>query len=190
MERLSEECRELLRWYERQWMEDRERWRGEKTRLEDQVEALAERLKHERESREGEIARVRAHYEDQIRKRDELARKAREERERCARDLEEALARLKVAQHPPLGEGFFRRLAQEQSLWDQVLLGRAQSLAGIQDWVRWLGEEWSWRSQAVQEASAGQPIDWRRLWTGMVLEWGLWAWLEGQGFGEGEGERG
>ena len=185
MQELDEECRELLRWYEARWLEDRDRWQEEKNRLQARLEALDKSLREERLSREAEIARIRSDYDALLQQREEAARKAKEEREQCAKALEEALARLEVAQHPPLGEGFFRRLAQEQSLWDQKLLEKARSLQDL-DLARWMGEEWSWRSRALLEASKGHPIDWRRLWTGLVLEWGLWAWLEGQGSGEEE----
>ncbi|MDW8481597.1 MAG: hypothetical protein RML14_06910 [Meiothermus sp.] len=43
----------------------------------------------------------------------------------------------------------------------------------------WLSDLWEERREALSRALEGQPIDWRRLRTGLVLEWALLAWLEG-----------
>lgn len=79
---------------------------------------------------------------------------------------------------PPLGEGFFRYLAQALEQWDQVLVEQARQLdgGGIEPWLRAI---WRQREAALSQILAGEAPDWRQVRTGLVLEWALLTWLEG-----------
>lgn len=151
------DCEEELRWYEKRWEEDVGRLRKEmeelKRLLEEQSEeALA--LKRERsrwQQRETELI-------SQI------------------EDLRRTLRR--AQNRSPLGEGFFRYLSKELALWDQALLQEAQKLTG-ERLLEWMGERWRERKEALNLLLVGEEPDWKRLRTGLLLEWALLGWLEG-----------
>jgi hypothetical protein len=90
------------------------------------------------------------------------------------RRCQEALER-PSPQAPPLGEAFFQKMAQALALWDQTLLEEARGLegTGVREWLKTL---WQEREEALGRVG---EADWRRLYTGLVLEWALLAWLEG-----------
>lgn len=165
------DCKEALAWYERQWEKDRRRWEEEKRALVERLEEQAAeilRLKSGLGEREAQLSR-------ELQGRLEACERRLEE-ERAAREgCERALERLA---RPVLGEGFFRYLAQALELWDQALLEEARKLDGngVEAWLRAI---WAERAEALSGALAGQAPDWRRVRTGLVLEWALLAWLEG-----------
>jgi septal ring factor EnvC (AmiA/AmiB activator) len=151
------DCEEELRWYEKRWEEDVGRLRKEmeelKRLLEEQTEEVLA-LKRERsrwQERETELS-------SQI--------------ETLSRALRRAQNR------SPLGEGFFRYLSKELALWDQALLQEAQKLTG-ERLLEWMGERWRERKEALNLLLVGEEPDWKRLRTGLLLEWALLGWLEG-----------
>ncbi|MER3481004.1 MAG: hypothetical protein C4327_11155 [Meiothermus sp.] len=93
-------------------------------------------------------------------------------------DLRSQLGKLQRLSSPPLGEGFFRYLAQALEQWDQVLVEQARQLdgGGIEPWLRAI---WRQREAALSQMLAGEAPDWRQVRTGLVLEWALLTWLEG-----------
>ncbi len=157
------DCKEALRWYEQRWEEDRQRWIEEKKKLEKRLEEQAEeilKLKNQLEACKG------------------CPEKQKVARERCENDLDQAKKQLQNLSRPVLGEGFFRYLAQATELWDQVLIREARELrgTGLEPWLKGI---WREREEALSRALAGETPDWRRIRTGLVLEWALLTWLEG-----------
>lgn len=156
----DEECKEALRFYEQRWLEDWELWQKERRELLEAVQRLLEEaqdLKRVLAQREAELSGLRLRLE---------------ERER-------ALARAKAfLRRPLLGEGFFRRLEAHLDLLDETLLQEAREWT-VQEVGRTLGALEEERRAALKSLFSGGAPDWRRLWTGLLLEWALWAWLEG-----------
>lgn len=112
---------------------------------------------------------------------EELKRRLEEERTahgRCEEALQRVKRQLEVASRPPLSEGFFRYLAQALELWDRTLIEEARKLGGSR-LEPWLKAIWAEREEALSRALAGEAPDWRRVRTGLVLEWALLTWLEG-----------
>lgn len=64
------------------------------------------------------------------------------------------------------------------ALWDQVLVQEASTVS-VTSLPTWLDALWQERREALAQALAGEAVDWRRVHTGLVLEWALLAWLEG-----------
>ncbi len=153
LERKERECREALREYERRWMEDWHRWNREREELQRALEEHAERilgLQKDLAAKETELSRLRS-------------------------EVAELRSRLR---RPSLGEGFFRRLEAHLDLLDGALLREARGWTALEvEKVLYdLGEE---RKAVLEGLLSGETPDWRRLWTGLLLEWALWAWLEG-----------
>ena len=73
---------------------------------------------------------------------------------------------------------FFRHLSKELALWDQALLQEVQKLTG-ERLLEWMGERWRERKEALNLLLVGEEPDWKRLRTGLLLEWALLGWLEG-----------
>ncbi len=154
LERKEGECREALREYERRWMEDWQRWNREREELQSLLDEHAERilaLQKAIAAKETQLSRLRS----------EMA------------ELRSRLGR------PLLGEGFFRRLEASLNLLDEALLQEARGWTAleVEKVLHGLREE---RKAALESLLSGGTPDWRRLWTGLLLEWALWAWLEGQ----------
>ncbi len=180
VEGLTEECRKHLRWYERRWQEDWARWQAEKAALEERLQALEDILYEERHRLAAALNEQRAQYETQLSRKDEDLRRLRQQLDACTEALSRLQTTLERTSRAPLGEGFFQRLARDIALWDQTLLQEAQRLSG-QELRPFLQGLWSRRSRFLAGVLEGQDVDWKELWTGLVLEWALWAWLEGQG---------
>ncbi|MDM7323640.1 MAG: hypothetical protein P3W93_001355 [Thermus sp.] len=180
MENREEDCRKLLQWYEKRWEEDFKRWQAEKAALEGRLQECLDAIYQERAKYAMDLARLRADYEAQLARKEEEAKGLRREKAACQEDLLGAKRALERATHPPLGEGFFHRLAQDSALWDQVLLEKAQLLTG-RNLPSFLRDAWRRRASFLAAVVKGQSVNWKELWTGMVLEWALWAWLEGNG---------
>lgn len=169
---------EALKWYEQKWEEDYRRWEEEKRvlekRLEEQaVEILA--LKRGIVAQESQAIRT---LESQV---EELKRRLEEERTargRCEEALQRVKRQLEVTSRPPLSEGFFSYLAQAVELWDLALIEEARKLSGnsLEPWLKGI---WKEREEALFEGLGGEAPDWRRVRTGLVLEWALLTWLEG-----------
>lgn len=171
-------CEEELRWYEQQWEEDRRRWEDEKRGLQQRLDEQAEEiLALKKQLADRESAAIRA-LEEQL---EDLRRRLKEE-EDTRKGYQEALrraeAKLEALSHPPLGDTFFRYLGKSIDLWDQQLLEEASRLQGngVGSWLKRL---WKEREEALSQVLSGGQPDWRRVRTGLVLEWALLAWLEG-----------
>jgi hypothetical protein len=145
--------------------------RKENEFLRKKVEFYEEQWKKDKEHWEGEKKKL----EERLEQQSDAIRKLKGQLERVESEREINKALLS---RPPLGEGFFLHMAREIDLWDRVLLeeGRGLSGKGLKDWLVRLWEE---RREAIFQALGGQSIGWQRLRTGLVLEWGLLAWLEG-----------
>lgn len=167
-----------VRWYEKQWLEDRGRWEEEKRSLQQRLEEqAAEILELKRKAAECADEKV----EKLQRQVDELQQRLKEEQaahKQCAKALEQAKQQLAALARPPLGEGFFRYLGQHIELWDQALVEEARKLEGP-GIERWLRAIWAEREGALSQVFAGETADWQRVRTGLVLEWALLTWLEG-----------
>jgi len=153
------DCKEL----ERLWQKDKERWEEEKARM--------TRLLEEQEQEILDLKRKLSLLgTEDLRKQLSLLQ---EKLRRCQEALERP-----SPQAPPLGEVFFQKMAQALALWDQTLLEEARGLegAGVREWLKAL---WREREEALGRALEGGEADWRRLYTGLVLEWAFLAWLEG-----------
>lgn len=160
LERKERECREDLQEYEERWMNDWERWQEDIQKLSEEVWDLKRVLAQ----REAELSRLRLEAEERERK---IAR--------LQRDMDALRALLR---RPPLGEGFFHRLEAHLNLLDGSLLQEARGWT-VQEVQRTLGALGEERKMALESLLSGEAPDWKRLWTGLLLEWALWAWLEG-----------
>lgn len=164
-------CEEALKWYEQKWKEDKRRWEEEKRTLEERLEEqAAEILKLK-----SRLGKQESQASEKFQSRLEEQRAARE---RCERALEQIKRQLETLSRPALGEGFFRHLAQALELWDRALIEEARKLSGsrLEPWLRAI---WREREEALSQALGGETPDWRRVRTGLVLEWALLTWLEG-----------
>jgi hypothetical protein len=163
---------ETLRWYEQRWEADHRRWEEERRNLEERLAEQAEELLSLRRKVAEQERRV--NLDEDL---EDLRRHWNEER-RARKECEGLVLELKAALRPPLGEGFFRELARALELWDEVLIEEARQLeAG--ELKSWFKAIWSEREGALAQALSGGVPDWRRIRTGLVLEWALLTWLEG-----------
>jgi chromosome segregation ATPase len=172
------DCQERLKWFEQHWKEDRRRWEEEKGRLEERLKAQSREIVELRRKLTEQEHTLREEYR---RKTETLQRTVEEQQEalhRCERALQKANNRLEGLSQPPLGEGFFRYLAQALEIWDQTLVEQARELQG-NELEHWIEAVWEERKEALSRALGGKKPDWRRIRTGLVLEWALLAWLEG-----------
>lgn len=133
------------------WYE--QQWEADRRRWEEEKKRLEQRL----EEQTAAIIRLQAE-----------AAQEREARERYH----------ELAARPVLGAEFFHHLARSLELWDQALIEEAQQLKAT-SLEAWLRAAWKAREEALAEALMGGMPDWRRVRTGLVLEWALLAWLEG-----------
>ncbi|PZA07722.1 MULTISPECIES: hypothetical protein [unclassified Meiothermus] len=167
------DCKEALRWYERKWEEDRQRWEAEKKRLEQRLDEQAEEIVSLKQAvAEQEQQALRA-LEERVRKLEQSLREEQEAHRRCKEALN-------LASRPVLGADFFHHLAQALELWDRTLIEEARKLGGSR-LEPWLKAIWAEREVALSRALGGEAPDWRRVRTGLVLEWALLTWLEGEG---------
>jgi len=186
---MREDCRQRLKWYEQKWLDDRAAWEKEKKRLEALLEDCAEENLRLRKA-VSQVEALRAEKAALVRQLEQMAS--------CKGQLEEALAEvshLKSAieaerlradglrrqlHTAPLSEGFFSKL-HSPKLLDVELLRTLedQDRDGFWRRMRELGEE---RRSALANGLNGQTprkgFDWKRLYTGLFLEWALLAWLE------------
>lgn len=186
---MNEDCRELLKWYEQKWLDDRATWEKEKKGLEALLENCAEENLHLRKA-VSQVEALRAEKAALTRQLEQMAP--------CKKKLEEALAeisRLKSVieaerrradglhrqlQAVPLSEGFFRKLRSLELLDGDLLKTlEDQDRDGFCQRIRELSEE---RSSALANGLDGRVprkgFDWKRLYTGLFLEWALLAWIE------------
>lgn len=162
---------EALKWYEQKWKEDKRRWEEEKRTLEERLEEqAAEILKLK-----SRLGKQESQASEKFQSRLEEQRAARE---RCEHALQQIKRQLETLSRPALSEGFFRYLAQALELWDRTLIEEARKLSGsrLEPWLRAI---WREREEALSRALGGETPDWRRVRTGLVLEWALLTWLEG-----------
>lgn len=170
------DCEEALRWYERQWEEDHHRWEEEKKRLERRLDEQAEEIVSLKQAvAEQEQQAFRA-LEERVRKLEQSLREEQESHRRCKEALD-------LASRPVLGADFFHYLAQALEIWDQTLVEKARELQG-NELEHWIEAVWEERKEALSRALGGKEPDWRRIHTGLVLEWAFLAWLEGVRDGE------
>ncbi|MEN2981798.1 MAG: hypothetical protein ABDH20_04225 [Thermus sp.] len=154
---LEARFREDLAWYEReleacwkQLAEERTAWQETKRRL---LEGIS-RCSH----------RVRA-----------LEAKGRERE----KEVEALKRRLEALDRPALGEGWLAALRKELDHWDQRLVEKVGAVrAGSLEEA--LEELLGMRLEALRRHLQGERPDFKALYTALVLEWALWAWLEGE----------
>lgn len=169
---------EALRWYKRQWEEDHHRWEEEKRTLEGRLEEQAAEIL-ELKSRLGkQESQASEKFQSQLKACEHRLEEQQAARERCERALEQIKRQLETLSRPALDEGFFRYLAQALELWDRTLIEEARKLSGnrLEPWLKAI---WAEREEALSRALDGETPDWRRVRTGLVLEWALLTWLEG-----------
>jgi septal ring factor EnvC (AmiA/AmiB activator) len=151
------DCEELLRWYEKRWEEDVLRLKKDKAEL--------QRLLDEQTEEVLDLKRERSQWQ--------------ERESELISQIEDLRRTLRQAQNrSPLGEGFFRHLSKELALWDQALLQEARQIRG-EALLIWLEARWRERKEAIALLQEAKEPNWKRLRTGLLLEWALLAWLEG-----------
>lgn len=172
------DCEEELRWYEQAWKKDKQRWEEEKRTLEGRLKEQAAEILELKSSLGKQESQVREKFQSLLEACERRLEEQRSARESCERALEQIKRQLETLSRPALGEGFFRYLAQALELWDQVLIEEARKLSGSR-LEPWLKAIWAEREEALSRALGGETPDWRRVRTGLVLEWALLTWLEG-----------
>lgn len=172
------DCKETIRWYERKWEEDRQRWEEKKKALEKGLEEQAAEILILKEKLKEQESQTIKTLVSQIEVYNRLLEEERTAHSQCKEAYQRLKAQLEITSRPALGEGFFRYLARELELWDRALIEESRLLNrhGIEPWLSAL---WKERKDAFSQALASKVIDWRRVRTGMVLEWALLTWLEG-----------
>lgn len=172
------DCKETIRWYERKWEEDRQRWEEEKKALERRLDEQAAEILTLKEKLRAQESQTINTLMSQIKERNRHLEEEKRAHSQCKEAYQRLKEQLEIASRPALDEGFFRYLAQELELWDRALIEEARLLNrhGIEPWLKAL---WKEREDALSQALASKVIDWRRVRTGLVLEWALLTWLEG-----------
>ncbi|BDG17707.1 DUF713 domain-containing protein [Thermus brockianus] len=179
------DCGELRKQFEQKWLEDKRRWEEEKRELKELLEKKDEeitKLKRElteqgnqiREQCRRELEALRADLEGMR----QAHRRCEQTLLQTQNQLEHTQKRLETLSQPPLGEGFFRYLRKHIELWDQTLIEEISQLHR-ENLESWFKETWAEREKALSQVLSAEVVDWRRVRTGLVLEWALLAWLEG-----------
>ncbi|RMH58728.1 MAG: hypothetical protein D6684_00485 [Deinococcus-Thermus bacterium] len=179
------DCSEIQKQFEQKWLEDKRRWEEEKRELKELLEKKDEeitKLKRELTEQGNQIREQCRRELEALRATLEGMREAHSGCEQTLLHTQNQLGqtqkRLEALSQPPLGEGFFRYLGEQIKLWDQTLIEEASQLHGnkLESWFKAI---WAEREETLSQALGGAAVDWRRVRTGLVLEWALLAWLEG-----------